>query len=200
MLILPNLKRPHLTPLYCITSIGQVVNTTVAVRYRLPHKLIQIVDLESSNLTPSADRVLMHSNITTDFAVPTLENCRVLNDELVACPATVALIPWSCNTTGPLCVVEVKTHQADEFLTTPQGYAVRSSSPCHILAVNGSITAVEMRNGFTFVPFTRYSTLKCSQSMAVPLEIRGLEYTYSYSAKPLIEFNVSEFTCITQAE
>jgi transposase InsO family protein len=200
VMILPNLKRPTLTPLYCTSTIGLLRNYSLTIRYRLPPKLIHLEDIKINGTVLSALPPNMLANHTTGFAIPLIEQCRVLDDELIACPESVALTPWDCETNRSMCTAEIKRHDADEIVITPHGYAVRTSRSCAIAVVNGTTTNVSVENGFAFVPFLRFGTLRCGEAIAVPLELRGMEYAYTYEVKPMELFNITDYAKVAHSE
>ncbi len=195
VLLVPDVKLPTLAPMYCTISMGYVdgPNNQTAVRYHLPSKLIRYATVTSK----VNDNYVINS---TRFVVPVLEQCRALDDELTACPATVALTPWTCDTNESLCQVEMKVHTHDEFHVTSYGYAIRASGSCHVLYVNGSTVPVKLHRGFAYVPFRTAGTLKCDNGIAVPIEVRGLDYVYTYEVEPPFDYNITDFSRVARSE
>ena len=189
VLVFPNLKQPTLTPLYCTTSVGLIHNDTV-MRYRVPPKLINNI-YRSSSVVQATQQPL--DNITVNLEEPLLEQCRTIDNTMVACPATVGTRPWACATNASSCSLEIRSQLIAEYQPTTHGYAIRSPDPCYILDINGTRTPVPLHNGFVFVPFAHSGVLRCGTEIALPLERRGVEVTYTYNAALTANFNATQF-------
>ena len=205
VLVIPDLKRPTLAPLYCTTSVGTLINAEIARRFEVPPKLINQIEskdaIDTMNGHDDNDETISKPSTTTvQFAIPELDRCRLLDDETLACRAAYGIQAWKCLDNTTECPLTVKHHLEAEYAVTNLGYAIRSAEPCHILDINGTQTPIQLEQGFAFVPFNRHGTLKCGGSLAIPLEIRGVELQYVYEVKPFTDFNVSDYTTINNTE